>query len=147
MERTVEGELLPVADELGIGILPWSPLKGGRLSGKYTRANNVKMQGLRATRGGAFSDKQYDIIDAVVSVAEECQENPAAVALAWVRAQQGVTSTIIGVSTLAQLEANLQALDLTLTHEQIDRLNGVAWSLFPRLAPQPHTTPSAPCHL
>ena len=56
MERTVEGELVPMAQELGLGVLPWSPLKGGALSGKYTRANGVKRQGLRGAMGGEFTE-------------------------------------------------------------------------------------------
>jgi aryl-alcohol dehydrogenase-like predicted oxidoreductase len=123
MERTVEGELVPMAQELGIGVLPWSPLKGGLLSGKYTRANGAKMQGLRATRAGQITDKQYDIIDSLEKVAAECNISASTVALAWLQARPGVTSTIIGASTLAQLEANLKALDVRLTPDQIQRLD------------------------
>jgi aryl-alcohol dehydrogenase-like predicted oxidoreductase len=126
MERTVEGELVPMAEELGLGILPWSPLKGGRLSGKYTRVNGAKMQGLRGTLGGDFTEKQYDIIDMVGKVAEECQASASAVALAWLKGRPGVSSTILGVSTLAQLGVNLKALDVALTSEQIERLDGVS---------------------
>jgi aryl-alcohol dehydrogenase-like predicted oxidoreductase len=126
MERTVEGEFVPMAEELGLGVLPWSPLKGGRLSGKYTRANGAKMQGLRGSRGGEFTEKQYDIIDAVGKVAEECEASSSAVALAWLRARPGVSSTIIGASSLKQLEANLKALDLTLSPEQTERLDNAS---------------------
>ena len=126
MERTVEGELVPMAEELGLGVLPWSPLKGGRLSGKYTRANGAKMQGLRGSRGGDFTEKQYDIIDAIGKVAEECEASTSAVALAWLRARPGVSSTIIGASSLKQLEANLKALDLTVTPEQTERLDNAS---------------------
>jgi aryl-alcohol dehydrogenase-like predicted oxidoreductase len=123
MQRTVEGELVPMAEELGLGVLPWSPLKGGALSGKYTRANGAKMQGARGARAGDFTDKQYDIIDAVAKVAAECETTSSTVALAWLKAQPGVRSTIIGARTMEQLEANLKALDLTLTPEQIASLN------------------------
>lgn len=123
MERTVEGELVPMAEELGLGVLPWGPLKGGALSGKFTRANDEKMQGPRAAWIGALNEKQYDIIDALNKVAAECEASAAAVALAWLQASPGVTSTIIGASTLQQLDANLKALDLTLTPEQIAALN------------------------
>jgi aryl-alcohol dehydrogenase-like predicted oxidoreductase len=123
MERTVEGELVPMAEELGFGILPWSPLKGGLLSGKYTRANGGKMQGLRGTRAGEITEKQYDIIEVVGSVAAEYEASSSAVALAWLKARPGVTSTIIGSSTFPQLDANLKALDLTLTPEQVQRLD------------------------
>ena len=123
MERTVEGELVPMAQELGLGVLPWSPLKGGALSGKYTRANGVKRQGLRGAMGGEFTEKQYDIIDAVGDVANKCGVSSATVALAWLQQRPGVTSTIIGASNLAQLDANLKALDLTLTSEQVQQLD------------------------
>lgn len=123
MERTVEGELVPMAQELGLGVLPWGPLKGGALSGKYTRANGAKMPGLRGARAGDFTEKQYDIIDAVDKVGVECNITPATVALAWLRVQSGVASTIIGASRLEQLKANLKALDVKLTTEQIASLN------------------------
>jgi aryl-alcohol dehydrogenase-like predicted oxidoreductase len=126
MQRTVEGELVPMAEELGLGVLPWGPLKGGALTGKYTRANGVKMPGLRGARVGEFTEKQYDIIDAVGKVAAECETSSSTVALAWLKAQSGVQSTIVGASTLTQLDANLKALDLTLTTEQTASLNDVS---------------------
>jgi len=126
MQRTVEGELAPMAEELGLGVLPWGPLKSGALSGKYTRANGAKMQGLRGARAGEFTEKQYDIIDAVGKVAAECNTHSSTVALVWLKSQAGVRSTIIGARTLAQLDANLKALDLTLTPEQIASLDNVS---------------------
>lgn len=123
MERTVEGELVPMAEALGLGVVPWSPLKGGALSGKYTRANGAKMQGLRGAHTGELSERQYDIIDAVGTVAAECGTDCSTVALAWLKAQAGVPSTIIGVRTLEQLNANLKALDLTLSAEQMATLD------------------------
>jgi aryl-alcohol dehydrogenase-like predicted oxidoreductase len=126
MERTVEGEMVPMAEELGLGVLPWGPLKSGKLTGKYTRANGEKMQGLRGARGGDLTEKQYDIVDVVGKVAGECDTNSSTVALAWLTARPGVISTIIGVRTLAQLEANLKALDLSLTPEQIASLDNVS---------------------
>lgn len=126
MQRTVEGELTPMAEELGLGVLPWGPLKSGALSGKYTRANGAKMPGLRGARAGKFTEKQYDIIDAVGKIAAECNTTSSTVALAWLKSQSSVQSTIIGARTLEQLDANLKALDLTLTPEQIASLNEVS---------------------
>ena len=126
MERTVEGELTPMAAELGLGVLPWGPLKGGALSGKYTRANGSKMQGLRGNRIGNLTEKQYDIIDAVGKFASECNTSSSTVALAWLKSQSAVSSTIIGARTLEQLDANLKALDFTLTPEQVATLNEVS---------------------
>ena len=126
MQRTVEGELTPMAEELGLGVLPWGPLKAGALTGKYTRANGAKMKGPRGARVGDFTEKQYDIIDAVGKVATECNCESSTVALAWLKVQPGVQSTIIGARTMEQLDANLRALDLRLTSEQIDSLNNVS---------------------
>ena len=126
MQRTVEGELVPMAEELGLGVLPWGPLKSGALTGKYTRANSAKMPGLRGARVGDFAEVQYDIIDAAARVAAERNTDSSTVALAWLKAQPGVSSTIIGSRTLEQLDANLKALDLTLTPEQVAALNKVS---------------------
>ncbi len=126
MERTVEGELTPMAQELGLGVLPWGPLKSGALTGKYTRANGAKMPGPRGAHAGEFTGKRYDIVDLVTKIAAECNTDSATVALAWVQAQPGVESTIIGARTMEQLDANLKALDLTLTPEQIASLNEVS---------------------
>jgi diketogulonate reductase-like aldo/keto reductase len=84
------------------------------------------MPGLRGARAGAFTEKQYDIIDAVGRIAAECETSSSSVALAWLKAQSGVSSTIIGASTLEQLDANLKAVDLTLTPEQIALLDNVS---------------------
>ena len=126
MERTVEGELIPMARELGLGVTPWSPLKMGALSGKYTRENRKKMEGFRAGFVGEFGEKQYSIIDELGKVAAQHDASVAAVALAWVQSRPGVSSTIIGARTMEHLEANLKALDLHLTPEQIGSLDAVS---------------------
>jgi len=126
MQRTVEGELIPMAEELGLGVLPWGPLKSGALTGKYTRANGARMQGMRGMMVGNFTEKQYDIIDTVGTIATECNTDASTVALAWLKAQPGVRSTLIGARTLEHLNANLKALDLTLTPEQIASLDNVS---------------------
>jgi aryl-alcohol dehydrogenase-like predicted oxidoreductase len=115
-----------MAEELGLGVLPWGPLKSGALTGKYTRENRAKMQGLRGARAGEFTEKQYDIIDAVAKIAAECGTSSSTVALAWLKAQPWVRSTIIGARTLEQLDANLKALDLTLTPEQLASLDNAS---------------------
>ena len=115
LQRTVEGDLIPMAREMGMGVTPWSPLKSGVLSGKYTRANHGKVE---AGRGQwvntSLTDRTYDIIDAVADVARQVDSTPARVALAWVQGRPGVSSTIIGARTLAQLDDNLAALELVL---------------------------------
>ncbi len=115
-ERTVEGELIPMAQKLGMGVTPWSPLGGGILTGKYTR--DTKPTEGRASSGWInITEKQYEIIDALVAVADKVGASPAQVALKWVQERPGVTSTIIGARTMEQLESNLDALDIELADE------------------------------
>jgi aryl-alcohol dehydrogenase-like predicted oxidoreductase len=115
IERTVEGELIPMALEMGLGVTPWSPLRGGVLSGKYTRANAATATADRGARVTAFlTERNLAIIDELVRVAGELGAPPAAVALAWVQSRPGVASTIIGARRLDQLAQNLSALDVTL---------------------------------
>lgn len=127
IERTVEGELIPMARELGLGVTPWSPLRGGVLSGKYTRANAGQAKADRGDRVTAFlNEKTYTIIDELVRIARELGATPAAVALAWVQSRPGVASTIIGARRLDQLDQNLAALDVTLKAEHIAALGCVS---------------------
>ena len=124
LERTVEGELITMALEMGLGVTPWSPLKSGVLSGKYTRANagTVKAdRGERVTQN--LGEKVYAIIDELIAIGKELNASPASVALAWVQGRPGVASTIIGARRLDQLDQNLAALDLRLAAEQIARLD------------------------
>ena len=116
---------MPMAQELGFGILPWSPLKMGKLSGKYTRQNAEKMQGRRGALVGQLTDKDYDIIDELQKIALE-QTDVAAIALAWVQSKPGVSSTIIGARTMEHLESNLKALEINLTSDQIKALDAVS---------------------
>jgi aryl-alcohol dehydrogenase-like predicted oxidoreductase len=127
IERTVEGELMPMAREMGLGVTPWSPLKSGVLSGKFTRANAGQLESNRgAWAMSALTERAYQIIDVLIAVADEVNATPAQVALAWVQARPGVASTIIGARTLAQLEDNLGALGVRLTPEQEARLAEVS---------------------
>jgi aryl-alcohol dehydrogenase-like predicted oxidoreductase len=118
LERTVEGELLPMAQELDIGVMPWSPLKNGWLSGKYTRENASSIASDRASLVGMPAEKDYVVIDAVKAVADELGISSAAVALAWVMGRPGVTSTLMGARRLDQFNTNLTALEVKLTNEQ-----------------------------
>jgi aryl-alcohol dehydrogenase-like predicted oxidoreductase len=126
LERTIEGELIPLAQDAGMGVLPWSPLKSGFLSGKYTRGNAIPAGTRRSAVLGAPSEAQYTVIDALAAVAEEVGASPAAVALAWVHGRPGVSSTIIGPRRIDHLEANLAGLDVKLTEEQIAVLDDVS---------------------
>lgn len=127
MERTVEGELVPMARELGLGITPWSPLKSGLLSGKYTRENAGKVKADRGSLVEAhLGEKAYSIIDVLQKVAQEQNSTAARVALSWVQNRPGVASTIIGARTMEQLDNNLGALDLKLTPQQVAALDAVS---------------------
>jgi aryl-alcohol dehydrogenase-like predicted oxidoreductase len=132
LERTSEGELLPMAEGLGIGVLPWSPLRGGQLSGKYRRDGGAS-DSPRADRMPGPGERDWEVIDAVVRIAAELGVGSAAVALAWVRSRSAVTSTLIGTRTIEQLRANLASLEVTLTSDQLSVLDeGSAPSLaFP----------------
>ena len=131
LERTVEQELVPMALELGLGITPWSPLKSGVLSGKYTRQNAGQV---KADRGpfaeSHLTEKTYAVVDELNIIAKAHESTAARVALAWVQSQPGVTSTIIGARRLAQLEDNLKALDVKLSAEEVGRLDALTKPTF-----------------
>jgi aryl-alcohol dehydrogenase-like predicted oxidoreductase len=128
LERTVEGELMPMAREVGLGVTPWSPLKGGLLTGKYRREDRDKPQTGRGVRLAPMlnDDRVFNVLAEVGRVAHETGSTHARVALSWLLAQPGVTSPIIGARSVAQLDDNLAALDLHLTPEQIARLSAVS---------------------
>ena len=125
LERTVEGELIPMAEELGMGVTPWSPLKSGILSGKYTRKNAGTIKPERQWATNFLDEKSYLVIDELERIAKEQDSTVARVALAWVQARPGVSSTIIGARTMAQLEDNVKALDVKLTPEQKTSLDAL----------------------
>jgi len=124
----------------GIGLLPWSPLAGGLLSGKYDRSNASSEEGSRVKwaesmgwSATSLKDQQgetfFSIIDELKAIAKEVKSTPAAVALAWLLAQPAVSSVIIGARTVDQLKQNLAAAAITLSIEQIQRLDHVSASL------------------
>ncbi len=123
VERNIEREHVPVALALGLGITPWSPLGSGLLTGKYSRNKALAdTQGRLAAVAGSgnpgfeklITERNFDIVDALVAVAKEIGRSPAQVALNWVTRRRGVSSTIIGASSLAQLESNITALEFEL---------------------------------
>jgi aryl-alcohol dehydrogenase-like predicted oxidoreductase len=127
LQRTVEGELIPMARELGLGVTPWSPLARGVLSGKYARGDHGKHQPGRGARVTSnLGDKAYDLIDELARIAQELGSTVARIALAWVASRPGVTSTILGARTMEQLDDNLAAADVTLGAAQIARLDALS---------------------
>jgi aryl-alcohol dehydrogenase-like predicted oxidoreductase len=131
LERTVEQELVPLALEFEIGITPWSPLKSGALSGKYTRATAGQVKSDRAAfLANSLNEKTFTVVDALEEIARAHQTTVARAALAWVQAQPGVSSTIIGARRLEQLEDNLKAVDVKLTADDLARLDGLTSPTF-----------------
>jgi len=126
--RDIEREIVPLALDQKLGIMPWSPLAGGFLSGKYTR-NNLKAGDSRRDNFDfppLNKEKALDIIDVMSSIAQNHQASVAQVALAWVRSRPGITSTIIGAKNVSQLEDNLRSIDLELTEDELRQLNEVS---------------------
>lgn len=126
--RDVEREIVPMAMSEGISVMPWSPLAGGFLSGKYTRTNEVAGDSRRDSFNfpPVDKDKAYDIIDVLINIGKQHQVTAAQVALAWVLAQPGVTSVIIGAKNLVQLNDNLSSVNLILSAEELQELNQVS---------------------
>ncbi|MCO8278045.1 aldo/keto reductase [Actinoplanes sp. TRM 88003] len=125
LERTAEGEVIPAAEAFGAGIMPWSPLRSGRLSGTYGSDRPVP-DTIKTTMMGMPTDTEFRVIDAVNEIADEAGVSSAQIALAWVRGRRAVTSTIIGARTLRQLEANLASLDVQLSEDHRKRLDEVS---------------------
>jgi aryl-alcohol dehydrogenase-like predicted oxidoreductase len=130
-ERTVERDLAPMAQEMGLGVIPWSPLAGGVLTGKYSREDlqaeaSVNPTGTRQNvvlAHNMLTERNLEIADVVGEIADELGKSRAQVALAWTLLNPAVTSPIIGARTLKQLEDNLGALDVEFTDDQRDRLD------------------------
>ena len=127
--RDIEREILPMAINEGISIMPWSPLAGGFLSGKFTR--NKEVAGNNSRRDTfdfppINKSKAYDIIDVMEVIAKNYNVSVATVALNWVINQKGVTSTIIGAKTLQQLNDNIASVNLQLNDEDMQKLNEVS---------------------
>ena len=125
--RDLEREHAPLCTTHGVGILPWSPLAGGFLSGKYRRdmpaPEGTRLDKWKDRLAGFSSDRHWKILDAVDAVAKEHATTPAAVSLAWLLAKPAVTSVIFGARTIEQLDDNLKADELTLSAEQIKALD------------------------
>lgn len=134
LERTVEHELMPMAQAMGLGVLPWSPLGGGILSGKYSREDLSDENGADVARtrkgviasSGHLNTRALDIADVVKTVASEIGASPSQVALAWTLRHPAVVSPVMGARTLKQAKDNLGALQLTLSDDQLQRLNAAS---------------------
>jgi len=134
LERTVERDLIPMAREMGLGVIPWSPLKSGILTGKYTRAdldsvgNSAVPDGTRKNvlKPGVSLEKCIEITNVVKAIATETNFSPSQISLAWTLLNPSVIAPTVGVRTVDQLQENLCALEVTLTKAQLDRLEKVS---------------------
>lgn len=146
-ERSIEKEHLPAAREFGLGVMPWSPLSGGFLAGKYNREDartpaapslpdtasdgsegaaeaSERLSGANPFGDTLFTERNWAVLDTLRSVAAEVGRPPAQVALAWAAGRPGITSLILGASKPEQVTDNLASLDVQLTPEQRQSLDG-----------------------
>ena len=147
--RDAENELVPIAIDQGLGVLVWSPLAGGLLSGKYGRGQSTP-EGSRRFEGWTEppvndEDRLYDTVDALVAIGEAHDVSAAQVALAYLLAKPAVTSVIVGARTEQQLRDNLGAAELALSDVELKRLDDV--SLVPLLYPYWHQANTGPSRL
>jgi aryl-alcohol dehydrogenase-like predicted oxidoreductase len=133
LDRRIERELIPACRTYGFGIIPWSPLAGGFLSGKYKRGGAPQPSDGRFSDGKHFraqpllaSDKAFDVVEALDGLAKEKGTTLSQLALAWVAGQPGITSPIIGPRTMEQLEDNLKAMDVATTDDDRKRIDQIA---------------------
>jgi aryl-alcohol dehydrogenase-like predicted oxidoreductase len=138
--REAEYELVPISLDQGLGILVWSPLAGGLLSGKYRRGQTPEEGGrdFAGWKEPPIRDESrlYDIIELLVKIGEEHGTSAAEVALAWLLRRPAVASIVIGATNEAQLQTNLKSVELSLTDDDMERLNSA--SKLPLLYPYWH---------
>ncbi|MFW0756315.1 aldo/keto reductase [Pseudomonas sp. H11T01] len=124
--RDVECEHFPAAREAGLGVMPWSPLAGGLLSGKYRRgdiAGKGRLSGANPLGDTKFTDRNWAILETLEQVAAEMGRPMAEVALAWTLAHKAVGATLVGASKVSQLQNNIAATDLCIGDAHLERLN------------------------
>lgn len=127
LTRDIEREIVPVTKDQKIGMMIWSPLSGGLLSGKYSR-NGSSGEG-RMDKSDFLQvnkDKAFDILDVLHNMAAEKNASVAQLALGWLLQQQGVTSLIIGANSVSQLEENFKATEVTFTAAELEQLDQIS---------------------
>jgi len=149
LDRELEWELVPVSRNEGLGILPWSPLRGGWLTGRYrrdmagppvdTRLDEAAKQGWGESWDAYANDRTWHLLDVIDQVVEETGRTVAQVALAWLLGRPGVVAPILGARTIAHLEANLGAVGWELSAEQAQSLDTAS----DRPLPYPYATVTA----
>jgi aryl-alcohol dehydrogenase-like predicted oxidoreductase len=141
LDRELEWDIVPVCLNEGVGIIPWSPLRGGWLSGKYRRGMQAPLEGTRVEEAGKRgwseswevygNERTWTIIDAMLEISEQTGKSAAQIALRWLLQMPGVTAPIIGARTMKHLEDNLGASGWSLSAEQMRRLNQVSEKTLP----------------
>jgi len=129
LHREIEREHVPLARRNGVEILPWSPLAGGFLTGKYRRDASAPAGTRLEVRGNLerlATERNWEILDEVRAVADEQDATPSQVALAWLLHRPTVASVIIGARRMSHLQDNLGAVDLALSESQLQRLDEVS---------------------
>jgi aryl-alcohol dehydrogenase-like predicted oxidoreductase len=138
LDRSIERELIPMAQSYGLAILPWSPLARGFLAGKYKRGeeipgdsrfardSNIRNTAFVERTKQHFSDMAFAVLDAITELAEEKDCTPSQIALAWCAGQPGVTSPIIGPRTTEHLKDNLSSVEIKLSDDDRLRLDAVS---------------------
>lgn len=126
--RDIEREVLPLAHDQNLAMMPWSPLAGGFLSGKFSRDKEKAGDSRRDTFDfpPINKEKTYDIIDVINAIGKDYDVSAAQVALAWVRQQSGITSTIIGAKSVEQLLDNVKSTELTLSADDLKKIDEVS---------------------
>ena len=136
LDRGIEWELIPICQQAGLGIIPWSPLRGGWLSGKYRRGMKAPPEGTRVEMAGKLgwseswdvygNERTWSIIDELFAIAKESGKTPPQVALRWLLQRPGVTAPIIGARTIDHLQTNLGATGWALSSDHMTRLNTIS---------------------
>ncbi|HAL83584.1 MAG TPA: aldo/keto reductase, partial [Mucilaginibacter sp.] len=126
--RDIEREILPLAADQNLAVMPWSPLAGGFMSGKFTRHNEKAGDSRRDTFDfpPVNKEKAYDIIDVMAEIGKEHKVSVAEIALAWVRHQKGITSTIIGAKKVDQLNDNIKSTEVQLSVDDLKKIDEVS---------------------
>jgi aryl-alcohol dehydrogenase-like predicted oxidoreductase len=141
LDREAEWELVPICLNEGLGVIPWSPLRGGWLSGKYKRGMTAPEQGTRVQEAGEKgwseaweiynTEHTWQVIDTLFALSKELNKSVAQIALNWLLQMPGVTAPIIGARTITQFQDNLGATGWALSAEQLERLNRASAKRLP----------------
>jgi aryl-alcohol dehydrogenase-like predicted oxidoreductase len=138
LDRRIERELVPVAQTYGLALIPWSPLGGGLLTGKYQRGQPIPADSRYANpnpiQKRPFVEAVFDVIEPLSELAQEKGVTLAQFALAWTIHQPGIISPIIGPRTLEQLEDNLRAFNVEFTPDDFEKIDSI-------ISPGTHVAP------